>query len=347
MRVLIVGPSPRAKGGISTLIRNMLHYSQSVIRYDMHVATSGSNFFTKAAYVFLAFLYFIFRNIFCRYKIIHIHSSENMGFYRYVPYVWFSKLMNKKVILHVNASKFDLYFTKQPFFLKRLITSTLNRIDLIITVGKEWAHVFKGLSNAKVEIVFNFINVPDDNYYNSQSYKVITTGYLGKRKGYYDLLEVIPSILNSYPDLQFVFCGNGEIDNISKIANLKNIADKLSLTGWLSNEKIHMLLKDSMIFVLPTYNEGMPLALLEAMSYGLPIITTPVGSIPSLVDDNDNGIIIEPGNINSLKNAILKLVSDEKERIEISKRNYKKVYQYYNTAVNMKRIHALYEEVLK
>ena len=346
MRVLIVGPDPYSRGGIATLIRNMLQFDQKTVKYKMHVSTSDGSKRLKIFSVPLYSLFFAFRIIFSSYDIIHIHISENMGFYRYVSYVLLSRLCGKKVVVHVHASKFDVFFSSQNKVFKKLIEFTLNQANLIITVGKKWGKVFTGLCKTKVETVFNFITVPDEYCYNPESKKIITTGYIGSRKGYYDLINTLPDILKKNDNLQFVFCGNGEVDRVSEMAEKFGLEQNLTITGWLSNDEVKLMLKESMIFVLPTYNEGMPLAILEAMSYGLPVITTPVGDIPDLVTDPENGILVTPGDLATLEKMILELANDRNRRVEISRRNYFKVKNEYSTSVCMRKIFSLYEQLL-
>ena len=101
-----------------------------------------------------------------------------------------------------------------------------------------------------------------------------------------------------------------------------------------------------MVFVLPSYNEGMPLAILEAMSYGVPIISTNVGGIPTLVENGVNGFIISPGDILHLENSLRLLISDVDLRQRMSDNNYNKIKSEYSIENNMKKIHKIYQDLI-
>ena len=79
----------------------------------------------------------------------------------------------------------------------------------------------------------------------------------------------------------------------------------------MSGEKKHRLLSDASILVLPSYSEGLPMSVIEGMMYRVPVITTPVGSIPDLFTDKEHLLLIEPGNVGQLSEAIQALLSDE------------------------------------
>lgn len=102
-----------------------------------------------------------------------------------------------------------------------------------------------------------------------------------------------------------------------------------------------------MLYVLPSYNEDMPLAILEAMSYSVPVVSTYVGGIPSLVENGVNGILIEAGNLQQLEGAIIKLLSTKELRNKISENNYSCIKNSFGIESGMERIYTLYESLIK
>ena len=103
LKIIIVGPDPNYKGGIATLIRNMLKYKNDFYSFNMHVARPEGNALMKFFLVPLYTLSFLFKVIFVKYDVVHIHTSENWGFYRYIPFIYISKALGIKVINHSNA----------------------------------------------------------------------------------------------------------------------------------------------------------------------------------------------------------------------------------------------------
>ena len=104
-----------------------------------------------------------------------------------------------------------------------------------------------------------------------------------------------------------------------------NISDQTIFPGWINTEERDRLLEEGNIFVLPSYNEGLPLSMLEAMAWGLPVIVTPVGGISEIVSDGENGLLVEPSNIEQLSDAMKSLIANEELRISLGDRGRKSV----------------------
>ena len=113
--------------------------------------------------------------------------------------------------------------------------------------------------------------------------------------------------------------GDGEISRVKKIVNEKKLKKYIKVLGWIDKDKKEKYLRECSIFILPSYNEGMPMSIIEAMAYKNAVISTNVGGIPQVIDNNKNGILIEPGDKKQLYNSIEKLIKDKKfkEKIKI------------------------------
>ena len=92
---------------------------------------------------------------------------------------------------------------------------------------------------------------------------------------------------------------------------------------------------------MPSYNEGLPIAILEAMSYSHPIISTPVGGIPEVVKDHQNGILVEPGNLEQIKEALLFFIEHPEVIRSYGKKSYEIVQPYFpeNVFLQLKEIY--------
>ena len=293
MKIIIVGPSPKDRGGIASLLKIIINKSNNSFDYTMHVARPAGNLIVKFLLIPIYTLYFFLRVLIKKFDIVHVNFSENWGFYRYVPVIFWSKFLRIKIVLHSHSFEFDKFYNKQNKILKNIIRKTLNISDSIVVLSEEWAKVFRSISFSKIQIIHNFIEVPSENNYNSNSKFITTTGILGKRKGYYDLALAIPEILRINNEIKFNFCGNGEIEEVVNTLKELNVYESVNLTGWVEKDAIQEILKNTVLYVLPSYGEGMPMGIIEAMGFGIPIVSTKVGGIPSLVKDGINGLLIE------------------------------------------------------
>ena len=175
----------------------------------------------------------------------------------------------------------------------------------------------------EITVLHNSVIVPSTNYYSNDSNNIVMLGRLEERKGTYDLLEVINDIVKKYENIKFVLAGDGDLERLDKkIKQLEIPQNNIEVLGWIDSNKRHELLKDCLIYVLPSYNEGMPMSVLEAMSYGIPCISTNVGSIPSVIENNNNGIIINPGDKIALRESLINLLDDKKQiQLRVKKLN--------------------------
>ena len=134
-------------------------------------------------------------------------------------------------------------------------------------------------------------------------FTLLFLGLLGKNKGIYDLLECIRDHKVEFQGkLKLYIGGNGEIEHVKQLIKEYGIADIVIFEGWVSGDKKIELLNKSDAYILPSYKEGLPISILEAMSYGMPIISTPVGGIPEIVSNGENGYLVEPGNKEDIYN---------------------------------------------
>jgi glycosyltransferase involved in cell wall biosynthesis len=146
------------------------------------------------------------------------------------------------------------------------------------------------------------------------------------RKGLKDIASIVPSTLEANPNITFHLVGD-PADILPVVPEKARV--RLRVSPRLDGEDLVKAYHEADIFVLPSYGEGFPNTMLEAMAAGLPIISTPVGAIPEVIEEGRNGFIIEPGDRVALKNHILSLTEDTKSRRQISMNNVKDVNRRY------------------
>ena len=215
------------------------------------------------------------------------------------------------------------------------ITENLNKSDMVIALSEGWKSEFETQLNLKnVYVLNNGINTEDYERANSDcienKYKFLFLGRLGKRKGAYDLLSAIEELSKEGVNVTCYMAGDGEIDKFRKIISEKKLEDNIKIIGWIDKEEKIELLKNISTLILPSYNEGLPMAILEGMACGKAIISTNVGSIPEVVIQDQNGIIVEPGNIEQIKNAIKQVISNDEKLINMSLNNIDAIDKNYS-----------------
>jgi len=140
--------------------------------------------------------------------------------------------------------------------------------------------------------------------------KVIFIGLSFSRKGGYLLIRAAEEVHQKIPGRVFYEFIGEKPPGIDRIIERNGLGEHVSFIGFLPHTETLERLKNGDIFVLPSSSEGLPIAMLEAMSYGLSVIITPVGDVPFVIKDGENGLLVPVGDHRSLAEAIYKLSCD-------------------------------------
>lgn len=297
------------KGGVAQVIFNYERYVFPLFKCVIN--SGGTNPIAKAWKAFKGILSIIIK-LLCdrKIKIVHIHTASYNSFRRSAIFVKIAKFFHKKVILHIHGGGFREYYATNP----QKISSILNSCDCIITLTESWQTFFKQITTCKhIEIIENITSPPQSKAIpNDSKFHLLFLGLVTEQKGIYDLIEVIAEHKVEFDNkLTLHIGGNGEKGKLIDLISKNNIADLITYEGWVSGDKKTDLLNIADAFILPSYTEGLPISILEAMSYGLPILSTPVGGIPEIVENGVNGYLFQPGDKNGIFQAILQLLSNK------------------------------------
>ena len=164
-----------------------------------------------------------------------------------------------------------------------------------------------------------------------QRVELLFMGRLVIEKGVYELLAAFKQLVELYGNLHLTLAGSGpEIARIESWINSERMADRIALPGYLQGKAKAQLLLDSDIFILPSYSEGCPVAMLEAMAAGLPVVATAVGGIPGVIGDGVNGVLLRACEPSCIAEAVRKLIDCESYRANIGLTNREEAWAKYS-----------------
>ena len=186
------------------------------------------------------------------------------------------------------------------------------------------------------------------NPYNIQAKNILFLGRLGERKGVYDLLNVVQR-LDSQIDMEYKFylCGDGDINGVKKRVDELHIAHRIAYIGWIDGEMKKEILANTLINVLPSYYEGLPMTILETMAYGIPNISTNIASIPEVLHDGENAFLITPGDVELLALHIKQLVENDEMRRLFSEKSYRLISENFSLNYNIEQLKGIYVKLLQ
>lgn len=299
-------------GGISAVVRYWSERFEGLQYYP--VFKSGGKT-TKAwwfltSYARMALRMAVDRNV----KIMHLHTAADGSFWRNSDLVRLGRFFGRKVILHIHASRFKDFFSEASEPQKEKILKTLKSADRIIALSQSWKEWFIsiGIENSALTVLPNITPeptaIPSARIQDGKTH-FLFLGEIGQRKGVFDIIRAIAANKDKAAGrLELKIGGNKNEGMLLEAIRKDGLENIVSFEGWVSGEKKLRLLNWADVYILPSFNEGLPISILEAMSYGCPIISTEVGGIPEVV--NGNGMLVTPGNADEIWDAMYRYIGN-------------------------------------
>jgi glycosyltransferase involved in cell wall biosynthesis len=348
MNKKVITISTGAVGGIRSVVEN---YMQSGLFNEFNgvwLISHEDGSVIKRLLLFAKCFLSVNRYLFTANTIFHIHMSMKGSFFRKMIYLYWIKLFNGKVILHLHGSEFAVFYNKSPNWCKKIVRRTFERADKVLVLSNSWRDFVQSLSNGiKTVVLPNYVEpIPEIRLQsNSEFTYFVFLGAIGKRKGVYDLLPAFAEVLKENSKVKLIICGDGELKQAKMLAEKLHITPNIEFVGWVSGTTKHQYLNLANVVVLPSYNEGLPMVILEAMSLAKSVLSTRVGGIPEAIVSGENGYLVEAGDIAMLTSAMLQLCNPQLR--DTLGQNAKATYiQSYSASAVIPKLRDIYRSLL-
>lgn len=325
IKVMMLGASLEQNGGIATVEKHILKYCPHHIQIH-HITTHDEGSIVHRILVFgRAIALFVAKLFKDEADIVHIHLSDGGSVLRKAILTLIAIIFNKPVLIHAHGAEFHLTFFKLPTFVRQILGKIFQQSAAFIVLSKTWQDfyvAYLGLNAAKVFVLSNPVELPSQvpNRAGCRHINLAFFGRVGQRKGTFDLINAFAQLTSQQQERCHLFiAGDGESEKAKALVKELSLEKKITFLGWINAQQRDDVLQIADIFLLPSYNEGLPMAILEAMGWGLPIITTPVGGIPEVVISEKNGLLVNPGDVQQLSAAIGLLVENESLRLSMGR----------------------------
>ena len=356
-RVLMIGPEPRVGGGISA-VTGMILDSTLPARCRLTYLAEGTRAggLSKLRRSLAALAGEISLLARRHVDVVHLQVGGGSSFYRHALYLALARLAGRPVLFHWHipgdASAATEITGGNPLQ-GWLVRWALRSATVVVVLSESWQAALAGLLPAGVDADSRLVALhnpvdcaairpPADPDRRSDT-KVLFLGDFSARKGVRDLLAAAPTVLERCPEAHFVVTGGEPPVDVAALA--AGLGDGVTFAGWVRGDEKLALLQQAALLVLPSYAEGVPIAVLEAMAAGLPVVTTPVGGIPDLIAEGRNGLLVQPGDVPSLASAITRLLDDPALRSAMGDLNRQQVVAEYDVPRYVDRLLALYADV--
>jgi glycosyltransferase involved in cell wall biosynthesis len=361
--VLMLGPLPPLTGGMATVACNL---RDSELRHwcELEVLNNGKT--TPEGRLFLSgvgtqmrLLYKILSTIRRRHiRLVHIHTCALFSFWRDIVHMTAVRMLSCRVVWHLHDGTFPRFISEGSRLKRGIIRWALRRGAATIVLSHQTLEALRPHApGVRWCVVPNGVPLHECRWNGESSdgaaeapLKLLFLGNLTRRKGACDLIAAVEAAAERgvHPILMLAGgeASSGQRREIERRIADSRCAGQVRLLGIVHGEEKRKALEEADCIVLPSYAEGLPMALLEGMAAGLPAIATRVGSIPAIVDDGAEGFLVSPGDVDTLAARICRLSQDRRlcrcmgrlarERVEnhfSQKAMAERVYQIYVAAI--------------
>ncbi len=343
LRLMIVGPLPPPIGGVETFTQAILE-SDAFAPFELaHCdttkkrakATQGRFDPLNFAWAFVHAMRLL-RDI-GRFHpdVVYVPVAGTLsGVLRDLLLAALAKRSGAVVVAHPHDGEVHDVLAKGGL-LGRCVRAGLGQFDAMLVLGETWRTMFADYgvecpisicpSTARREFFERgaaYVRPPR----NGPPVRLLFVGQVGRRKGVYELVRAVAKLRDDGVPVRLTLVGPsehaGQVESVQALRDELGLADAVCLTGALTGDALYAQFREHDVFVLPSHTEGLPVVLFEAGAFSLPVVTTPVGSIPSLVEDGRNGLLVPPGDVDALAGALRRMAGDAglRERLAASMR---------------------------
>jgi glycosyltransferase involved in cell wall biosynthesis len=332
----MVGPVPPPYGGIASVMDSITHskladeYSFDILNKSDLFAPNISGRMERNVLRIKRWLLLFSKIVAGDYAFVHMHGSVR-AFKGVTLWLCIARLAGAKILLHLHGTSWERFYTEVSAFRKLVVRLGLWLPAVTIVLYAEWVEGIKKLvPGARIRVINNLIRFSpppsasevertrNGLELSEKDFIVVSVGTVGWRKGTFEILKAVPLVISQDDSVRFLLVGGeeypGQMAQLTEQVNQGQLGKWVRLPGEIPQELVSVVLAMSDVFLLPSYIEGMPVAIIEAMRSEIAIISTSVGAIPDMIVNGVSGLLINPGSPEEIAQAVLKLKQNERLR---------------------------------
>ena len=352
-RIIITGPSLDFKkniGGISTVTNFVInnntsfHYSHFELGKHDKEKRTVLYFFR----VLKVWIHWILLMIFRKNLLIHFNIAlEKRSIIRDSPLILFAQLLKKRMIIHIHGGVY-LEKAEMPKWIKTVLRSNLSGKEPIIVLSPVEQELITRRFNARnVLLLPNSLDIEEAKefnriYSNENPVRLLFLGRIVKTKGIEYIFHALKDLKIKNIPFKFIMAGDGEDKNeyVSRFSEILGV--DFDYKGIVSGNLKTELLKECNIFLLPSLYEGLPISLLECMSFAVVPVVTDVGSIKNVVIDGYNGIIVGKHSYEDISKAIVRLYNEKDLLEQLGTNAQQYIFENFNPSIYIEKLNEIY-----
>ncbi len=347
--ILMLGPSMAYPGGMTEVVR--AYAAQGIFEAwpVSYVSTyNGRGIFIQLRSWLPALCRVLLLLVQRRVALVHVHSAAYGSFWRKAALCALASAFRVPYLFHLHDGRFPVFYQRGcNGFAKSWVRAVLRKAARVVVLTQRWRDEVRNIEpTARIAIIGNPVAVSIlVRPLRRPAREVLFLGWLHQDKGVLDLMRAIPIILRSVPEATFVLAGTGDMDSMMTLARSLGVERAIRWPGWVDGAEKDNLLREADVFVLPSYYEGLPVGVLEAMACGVPVVATSVGGIPDVIEDRVNGLLVDPGEPEVLARAIVTILTDDALRARLREAAHRDVRKWFSTETVIGDLESLYREL--
>jgi glycosyltransferase involved in cell wall biosynthesis len=347
--IVMIGTAPGGASGVATVVETYAAHGLFQ-RWDaVYLPTHrGGRQARKVLIALGAWMEFMARLAHGRVALLHVHLASNASFWRKALFILPAQLFRIGYVLQVHGGGFAEFHASRLPLTRSLIRYVLRHAERVIAVSPEWRDALAAIEPAsRIEIVPNPVEVPPwQAGLEARPPSVVFLGVLCERKGVYDLLHAWPAVVKTVSDARLVLCGPGELESVRALARELGIEPSVHVAGWVAGEAKESLVRSAWAVVLPSHVEALPMAILEALAAGVPVVATRVGGVPSAVENGKQGFLVTPHDVPALSRALGRVLAETPLRKAMGRAARARAVTEFSAEVVVPRIEALWRQIV-
>ena len=354
-KILIIGPDEKHLGGISEYIKGLISSDLEndykfivfdTLLYRKRIKIKQSKFSLNELWLTIV-VCIRFMKILSNQKmdIIHAHTSSYWGFFEKILLCYIAKGFRKKIVLHIHGANF-VKFSNRNVVMKILVRLLLFPINKVICVSDEITQNI-GLKNTIT--IQNSVFFPEQysKNYSKKTINFCTLSVIEKRKRIDLILKAVKSLVDEgYSGFHFLFGGDGpETNNLMKYIDNENLNNHVTYLGKIFKEEKDKFYKDSDVYISASLSESFGLSIVEAMGYGLAVISTKTGVGDFLLKDHINGFLIKFDDALSIADSMRKILEKKISLEEVGNLNRSIAINNYSWKITSQKLARIYQNI--
>jgi glycosyltransferase involved in cell wall biosynthesis len=344
----MIGPAREVRGGVSAMVN--VYFAHGLFeRWPAEYLAShcdGSKA-RKAWQALKSWIAFMGRLVTGRVALLHVNIASDASFWRKSLFILPAHLLRVPYLLHMHGGNFVAFYRNRSPAVQRFIRWVYRNARAVIALSDEWRDMLASIApGSRLVVIPNPVEVPPwQATLEDDPPAVLFLGVIKEHKGVHDLLRAWPAVRAAIPAARLVLAGSGDVDEARALARDLGVQDSVETPGWIVGAAKQTVLRRAWVFALPSYFEGLPMSILEAMAAGVPVVATKVGGIPMAIDERC-GALIQPRDAAALSQSLVEILGDASRRKALGAAARERAARQFSAPALVPRVEQIWEEIV-